>query len=210
MVGRGGETIVIGGMCVRGDVSMDEGHLMRMRPFVRRSHRHVRVGVWRRDESKQQGQHRDASHDSSTHGGAIVDGFSGRCQAACHNRVMNSLTRTNVVALTLAVFIATASLALAHEVTYNGTVVALKTSSYAQPNGGTRQVQELEVTVVDPKTKRPSNRVFTISDKTRLLRAGKPVATAQVSARKDEKVAVIVDHDEPGDEAIEIRFEAAQ
>lgn len=98
MVGRGGGTIVIGGMCVRGDVSMDEGHLMGARPFVRRSPRHVRVGVWRRDESKQQGQHRDASHDSSTHGGAIVDGFSGRCQAACHNRVMKVRARANALA----------------------------------------------------------------------------------------------------------------
>lgn len=96
----------------------------------------------------------------------------------------------------------------AHEVTHNGTVVALKNAKYAQPSGGSREVVELEVVVVDPKTKKASNRVFTITDKTRILRASKPVKVADVSARKDEKVAVVVDHDKPGDEAIEVRFEA--
>src|SRR5262245_1204376 len=57
----------------------------------------------------------------------------------------------------------------AHEVTHNGTVVALKTSKYAQPSGPPREVRELEVTVVDQKTKKPSNRVFAITDQTRLL-----------------------------------------
>jgi hypothetical protein len=98
----------------------------------------------------------------------------------------------------------------AHEVTHNGTVVALKTATYAQPNGGPREVVELEVVVVDPTTKKASNRVFTLTDQTRVLRASKPVKVADASARKGEKVAVVVDHDKPGDEAIEVRFEAAQ
>jgi phosphopantetheine adenylyltransferase len=83
-------------------------------------------------------------------------------------------------------------------------------AKYAQPGGGAREVVELEVVVVDPKTRKASNRVFTITDKTRILRGSKPVKVADVSARKDEKVAVVVDHDKPGDEAIEVRFEAAQ
>ena len=99
---------------------------------------------------------------------------------------------------------------LAHEVTHNGTVVALKNAKYAQPGGGSREVVELEVAVVDPKTRKSSNRVFTITDKTRIMRAGKPVKVAEVSARTPEKVAVVVDHDKPGDEAIEVRFEAAK
>lgn len=102
------------------------------------------------------------------------------------------------------------AVATAHEVTHNGTVIALKTSKYAQPSGGSREVRELEVTVVDPKTKKPSNRVFTITDKTRLVRGGKPVKAAELTAAKDEKVAVVVDHDKPGDDAIEVRFEAAK
>jgi type V secretory pathway adhesin AidA len=98
----------------------------------------------------------------------------------------------------------------AHEVTHNGTVIALKTAKYAQPSGGSREVRELEVAVVDPKTKKAANRVFTITDKTKITRAGKPVTIVDVTVQKDEKVAVVVDHDKPGDEAIHVRFEGAK
>lgn len=123
---------------------------------------------------------------------------------------MNSINLRFMAAVALIGALGVSSVAIAHEVTHNGTVIALKTSKYAQPNGGSREVRELEVTVVDPKTKKPSDRVFTITDKTRLVRAGKPVKAAELTAEKDEKVAVIVDHDKPGDEAIEVRFEAAK
>ena len=53
----------------------------------------------------------------------------------------------------------------AHEVTHNGRVVALKTAKYPQLNSGSRDVVELEVVVVDPKTRKASNPVFTITDK---------------------------------------------
>jgi hypothetical protein len=89
-------------------------------------------------------------------------------------------------------------------------VVALKTATYAQPSGGTREARELEVAVVDPKTKKVANRVFTITGKTKITRGGKAVAVADVTAQKDEKVAVVVDHDKPGDEAIQVRFESAK
>lgn len=117
-------------------------------------------------------------------------------------------TVTAVVVATLAIGSAH-TVVFAHEVTHTGSVVTLKTAKYAQPNGGSREVVELEVAVVDSKTKKLTNRVFTISDKTRILRAGKPVTVADAAARKDEKVAVVVDHDKPGDDAIEVRFEAA-
>jgi hypothetical protein len=120
---------------------------------------------------------------------------------------MNSLTAALLA--TAAIVVGTISVS-AHQVTHNGTVVALKTAKYAQPSGGTREVRELEVSVVDPKTKKVSNRVFTITDKSKLLRAGKAITLAAVTAQKDEKVAVVVDHDKPGDEAIEVRFEAAK
>jgi hypothetical protein len=125
-------------------------------------------------------------------------------------RFMTNIQRT-LTALLAAVAIVTVPVLLsAHEVTHNGTVVALKTAKYAQPNGGTREVRELEVAVVDPKTKKVANRVFTITDKTKITRAGKAVAVADVTAQKDEKVAVVVDHDKPGDEAIQVRFDAAK
>jgi hypothetical protein len=96
----------------------------------------------------------------------------------------------------------------AHEVTHQGTVVSFKTSKYAQPAGGFREAQELEVSVIDPKTKKPSRMVFTLTPKTRLLRDGKPVTLATAGIQKDESVQVVVDHDVPGDLAIEIRLTA--
>lgn len=112
--------------------------------------------------------------------------------------------------LTAAVLAAGPARLSAHEVTHSGTVVALKTATYAQPGGGSREVRELEVAVVDPKTKNVANRVFTITGTTKITRAGKPVANAGVTAQKDEKVAVVVDHDKPGDEAVRVRFDAAK
>ena len=123
---------------------------------------------------------------------------------------MNTIRRTLTTLLAALAIVSVPVLLSAHEVTHNGTVVALKTAKYAQPNGGSREVRELEVAVVDPKTKKVANRVFTITDKTKITRAGKAVAVADVTAQKDEKVAVVVDHDKPGDEAIQVRFDAAK
>lgn len=124
--------------------------------------------------------------------------------------LMNTIRRTLTTLLAALAIVSVPVLLSAHEVTHNGTVVALKTAKYAQPNGGSREVRELEVAVVDPKTKKVANRVFTITDKTKITRAGKAVAVADVTAQKDEKVAVVVDHDKPGDEAIQVRFDAAK
>jgi hypothetical protein len=98
----------------------------------------------------------------------------------------------------------------AHEVTHKGTAIALKAAKYAQPSGPAREVHELEVTVVDPKTKKSSNRVFTITDKTRVLRAGKPIKVGAAAVQKGEEVSVVVDHDKAGDEAIEVRLGTAK
>ena len=122
----------------------------------------------------------------------------------------STIRRATATLLAVVVLVAGSALLSAHEVTHNGTVVALKTATYAQPSGGTREVRELEVAVVDPKTKKVANRVFTITDKTKITRAGKPVTAVDVNAQKDEKVAVVIDHDKPGDEAIHVRFEAAK
>ena len=123
---------------------------------------------------------------------------------------MNTIRRSLTALLAALAILTVPALLSAHEVTHNGTVVALKTAKYAQPNGGSREVRELEVAVVDPKTKKVANRVFTITDKTKITRAGKAVAVDDVTAQTDEKVAVVVDHDKPGDEAIQVRFGAAK
>jgi hypothetical protein len=129
---------------------------------------------------------------------------------ARYNGAMKTIQHTLTGLLAAVALLIVPALLSAHEVTHNGTVVALKTAKYAQPTGGTREVRELEVAVVDPKTKKVANRVFTITDKTTITRAGKPVSTADVTAQKDEKVAVVVDHDKPGDEAIRVQFAAAK
>jgi hypothetical protein len=131
--------------------------------------------------------------------------------AAALGRGGGNTIRRRTAPLLAAVLLATLpALLSAHEVTHTGTVIALKTAKYAQPSGGTREVRELEVAVVDPKTKKVANRVFTITDSTKITRAGRPITTADVTAQKDEKVAVVVDHDKPGDEAIHVRFDAAK
>jgi hypothetical protein len=111
-----------------------------------------------------------------------------------------------MIAGTLALLLVLMAGVTAHEVTHKGTVVALETSKYAQPGGGVREVQELEVRVVDAKTKRPASRTFTIVDRTRIVRGGKRVALAQAAIQPGDVVEVVVDHDKPGDEAVEIRL----
>lgn len=94
----------------------------------------------------------------------------------------------------------------AHEVTHKGTAIALKVNKYAQPSGPAREVTELEVRVIDPKTRKAADRVFTLTPKTLVLRDGKRIQAADAAVQKGEEVAVVVDHDEPGDEAIEVRL----
>lgn len=118
------------------------------------------------------------------------------------------MTRQAAAWLGAAVILCAGVTVAAHEVTYKGTVVELRTAKYAQPNGGVREAQELDVTIVDAKTKKPAVRVFTITAATRLLRAGTRVTVAEAAIQKAEAVEVVIDHDKPGDEAIEIRLTA--
>jgi hypothetical protein len=112
--------------------------------------------------------------------------------------------------IALALIVVLAPLVAAHEVTHRGTVVKQETGRYAQPGGGTREVRELHVAVVDAKTKKRSERVFVIVDATRILRGKAAVALAAANIQKGESVAVTVDHDKPGDEAITVRLEPRQ
>jgi hypothetical protein len=109
--------------------------------------------------------------------------------------------------IAIAILVTLAPFVSAHEVTYRGTVVGLETGRYAQPDGGVREVRELHVTVVDAKTKKPTARVFVVVDATRIFRGQANVALADAGIRKGESVAVTVDHDKPGDEAITVRLD---
>ena len=171
----------------------------------------VHVGVRSRDEPEQEGHHRQRGPEPAQHDTSIVDVALPDVKRWRPDILHIMRTIRACAAVLAAVVLVSAHIAVfAHEVTHNGTVVALKTAKYAQPAGGSREVRELEVAVVDPKTKKVATRVFTITDKTKIARAGKAVAVADVTAQKDEKVAVVVDHDKPGDEAIHVRFEAAK
>ena len=171
----------------------------------------VHVGVRSRDEPEQEGQHREGGPEPAQHDTAIVDVALPDVKRWQPDILPIMRTIRACAAVLAAVVLVSAHTAVfAHEVTHNGTVVALKTAKYAQPSGGTREVRELEVAAVDPKTKKVANRVFTITDKTKITRAGKAVAVADLTAQKDEKVAVVVDHDKPGDEAIHVRFESTK
>jgi hypothetical protein len=115
-----------------------------------------------------------------------------------------------IPAWTLAAVLMVTVIGLAHEVTYSGTVVALQAAKYAQPGGDFREVQELEITVIDARTKKPVSRVFTITERTRVLKDKKRISLADASLRKGDRVEVVSDHDKPGDEAIEVRLATAR
>jgi hypothetical protein len=101
------------------------------------------------------------------------------------------------------------SAVLAHEVTYQGTVVKYEVAKYAQPSGTPREVHELHVSIVDAKSKKPATRVFAIVPTTRLLRGQQTVQRTELpNIKAGETVAVTIDHDVPGDEAITVRFGA--
>lgn len=217
---------------------MDERVPMRMMVVTRRVDPVVRVRVGCGPKPAQEGQHRNDRTRTAQHDGSIVRVRTARVKrgsptvqydTAMSNSALVSAAelrrdlaiaavgrgggrtiRRPVSILLAAVALVVPTLLSAHEVTHTGTVVALKAAKYAQPGGGAREVRELEVAVVDPKTKKVANRVFTITDKTTITRAGKLVTAADVTAQKDEKVAVVVDHDKPGDEAIRVQFAAAK
>ena len=198
-------------------MGVDERPPVRVTLVAHRVDSVVGVGVWCGPKPVQECQHSNSRTKTAQHDRSIVRGGCYLCQASTagapmsrYDGGMKTIQHTTAGLLAAIALVIVPALLSAHEVTHNGTVVALKTARYAQPSGGTREVRELEVAVVNPKTKKVANRVFTITDKTNITRAGKPVPTADVTAQKDERVAVVVDHDKPGDEAIQVRFNPAK
>jgi hypothetical protein len=119
---------------------------------------------------------------------------------------MNKVLMLTAAAVTL---LAAPFAVLAHEVTYQGTVVKYEIAKYAQPSGTPREVHELHVSIVDAKSKKPATRVFVIVPTTRVLRGQQGVQRTELSSvRSGETVAVTIDHDKPGDEAITVRLGA--
>ena len=99
------------------------------------------------------------------------------------------------MAVVFAVSAAASVSILAHEETYKGTVIAVKE-------------QKLEVRVMNEKTKKDEPMVFEVTTKTKVLRGDKEVKFADAHIAKDERIAVTVNHDVPGQKATVIRLAA--
>jgi hypothetical protein len=119
---------------------------------------------------------------------------------------MKKMLSVTVAVMTL---LAASPAVLAHEVTYQGTVVKYEVAKYAQPSGTPREVHELHVSIIDAKSKKPATRVFVVVPTTRVLRGQQAVQRTELSGvRAGETVSVTIDHDKPGDEAITVRLGA--
>lgn len=89
-----------------------------------------------------------------------------------------------------------ASVALAHEQTFKGTVIAVKD-------------QKIEVlVVVDEKAKKGKPMVFEVTPATKILRGTVEVKLADAHIAKDERIAVTINNDVPGQKATVIRLAA--
>jgi hypothetical protein len=83
------------------------------------------------------------------------------------------------------VFCLVAAPAIAHEITFKGTVVSVESAKSLK----------VTVTVVDEKTKKPKPMVFEIDDETKILRGTVAVKLADAHIQKGESISVTVDHE---------------
>jgi hypothetical protein len=93
--------------------------------------------------------------------------------------------------------------AMAHEVTYKGTVVSIELNRYAASDG---VLARLEVKVGD----RAPTMTFDITQYTRFWRGNGTVPFAAVRIQKNEAVAVTFSDEEADKGALEIRLPAAE
>jgi hypothetical protein len=100
---------------------------------------------------------------------------------------------TRLFAIAIAVCLLGTSVA-AHQVTYKGTVVSTEKAT-------------VKVTVVDEKTKKPMQITFKLDKDTKILRGDKVMTLADAAIKKDERIAVTVDHDLDEDLALVVRLD---
>jgi hypothetical protein len=87
---------------------------------------------------------------------------------------------------------------LAHEVTYKGTVVSIRTGT----------IVKVTVNVVNEKTKKATVMTFDVDDETKILRGDVVVTFAASDIHKDEAIAVTVNLDDSATAADVIRLAA--
>ena len=105
------------------------------------------------------------------------------------------MTRVTIAVLSAVLVYLAGAVALAHEVVYTGTVVTVDGA-------------KVEVNVIDEDTSEGTVMTFTVTDTTTVRRGDTSVSFADAHIQKDERVAIIVDHDEDGSETLEIRLAA--
>ena len=118
------------------------------------------------------------------------------------------MIRTNTVVLlsALVTWFMTATM-LAHEVIYKGTVVAVETSRSAVLDGTLATIQ-VKLSGEDSEDAEPKQ--FTVTQRTKLFRGDSTVSFEAASIQKDERVAVTINNDVPGNHALEIRLAARE
>ena len=105
--------------------------------------------------------------------------------------------RARAVLLSSAIIAALTVSLLAHQQTFKGKVLSV---------AGTN----VEVSVVDPKTKKEEPHTFKTDAETKVLRGDAVVTFANAKIRKGENISVTVDHDLDIALALVIRLDAAK
>lgn len=106
--------------------------------------------------------------------------------------------RAVLSAFVCAVAVSAASVSLlAHQETLKGKVMVVDKAT-------------VRVNVVNPKTKKQTPTTFKIDASTKVLRGDAVVKFADAKIKKNENIAVTVDHDEDEELAIVIRLDAAK
>ena len=97
------------------------------------------------------------------------------------------------IALMIVAMAVAGTIVSAHEETFKGTVVTVEAA-------------KLQVKVIDEKTKKESTMEFGVTAKTKIYRGTKTVSFKDAQIKKDERIAVTVNHDVPGHDATVIRL----
>ena len=128
-------------------MGMDECVAVGVKLVAHRLDRMVCVRVRCSRQSEEECQHRKRRTETVQHDRPILIARYGPCQASTasgrYNAAMNLMRSFAVTDEAAAIVVAGLATLSAHEVTHNGTVVALKKAKYAQPSGGTREAREL-------------------------------------------------------------------
>ncbi len=95
--------------------------------------------------------------------------------------------------ITAVAFIFSAVSVAAHEETYKGTVMTVDAAA-------------VRVKVIDDAAKKETPTTFGVTAKTKVFRGDKAVSFTDAHMQKDERIAVMINHDEAGHNATVIRL----